>query len=228
MRILAPATVTEWVGFQAFWVPRSLDTVCPHCKRAVNLALERQDYDPARKTVGANARCSGCGQSVSIWIVEPGAANDTSKKGAQCIAIFPGTQASRAPIEGSDLIPEELRHAYNEAVQVYNAGVWAATLTLCRRTLEGIVLHLNNQGGGGKQNLAQMLRELPQQIDLGKPITSLANSVRLGGNIGAHYTENHPSQLLATTMLDLLEYLLEYFFTIPKLIEKATEVLDKP
>jgi hypothetical protein len=227
MRVLDPATVTEWVAFQAFWIPRSLDTVCPHCRRAVNLALEAHCYDPARKTVAANARCAGCGKSVCLWIIEPVPQSSASKKGAQCIAIYPGTQTTRAPIEGSDLIPDELRDAYKEVVQVYNAGVWAATLTLCRRTLEGIVLHLNKQSGGGKQSLAQMLRELPQQIDLGKPITSLADSVRLGGNIGAHYTETHPSRRLATTMLDLLEYLLEYFFTIPKLIEKATEALDK-
>src|SRR5262249_41275942 len=94
-------------------------------------------------------------------------------KGASCLAIFPANQDNHQPIEGSEHLPDALRRAYNEAIQVYNAKVWSATTTLCRRTLEGMVIHLTTQGGGTPtgRTLAQMLRELPNVVDLGKPIT---------------------------------------------------------
>jgi len=178
--------------------------------------------------MATSASCSGCREKVSIWVIDPGPANDSSKKGASCVTIFPANKDNHKPIEGSAYIPEPLLRAYNEAIQVYNAKVWSATATLCRRTLEGVVIHLMGQQGGNR-SLAQMLRELPGKVDLGKPITSLADSVRLGGNIGAHFdSDAEPNQELARTMLDLLEYLLEYFFPLPKLIENAKDVLDKP
>lgn len=228
MRALSPTCVTEWVNNENWWIPRSIDTNCPFCRRAVNFALDGHKFDPARKTMAASARCSGCGERVSLWVVDPGPANDSSKKGASCIAIFPGNQDNRESIEGSDLIPELIRRSYHEAIAVYNAKVWSATATLCRRTLEGMVMHLTGESDPA-QSLAQMLRKLPTKIDLGKPITSLADSVRLGGNIGAHFKlDIEPDRELAKTMLDLLEYLLEYFFTIPQLIEETKKVLDKP
>lgn len=228
MRTLSPTSVTEWVNNENWWVPRSIDTNCPFCKRAVNFALEAQRWDPPRKTMLASSRCSGCGQQVSLFVVDPGPANDSSKKGASCIAIFPGNQDNHQPIEGSEHLPDGLRRAYNEAIQVYNAKVWSATTTLCRRTLEGMVMHLTNSPGAAGRPLAQMLRELPSTVDLGRPITSLADSVRLGGNMGAHFDmEAEPDHELARTMLDLLEYLLEYFFTIPRLIAQAQGVLDR-
>jgi hypothetical protein len=164
---------------------------------------------------------------VALFVVDPGPANDSSKKGASCIAIFPANQDNHQPVDGSELLPEGLRRAYNEAIQVYNARVWSATTTLCRRTLEGMVMHLTGQQGAGRP-LAHMLRELPSKVDLGRPITSLADSVRLGGNMGAHFDmDAEPDEELARTMLDLLEYLLEYFYTIPRLIEQAQTVLDR-
>ncbi len=177
--------------------------------------------------MASTARCPGCGEHISIWVVDPGPAKDSSKKGASCIAIFPPNEDNHKPIDGAEHVPEAIRRAYSEAIQVYNAKVWSATTTLCRRTLEGMVLHLTGLQSGNKP-LAQMLRELPTKVDLGKPITSLADSVRLGGNLGAHFDMGaDPDEELAKTMLDLLEYLLEYFFTIPKLIESAQSVLDK-
>jgi hypothetical protein len=227
MRVISEECVTEWVNVANRWTPRSIDTNCPFCHRAINLALAEHNYDQRRKTMAASARCSGCDEDISIWVVDPGPSNDSSKKGCSCLAIFPAAQDMRGPIEGASLLPDSLKHAYQEALQVYNARIWSATATLCRRTLEGIVLHLCPKEDD-RTNLAQMLRKLPNNVDLAKPITSLADSVRLGGNIGSHFdTESEPDERLATAMLDLIEYLMEYVFTLPKMIENLKNAVDK-
>src|SRR5262245_31710172 len=120
MRSIATTAVTEWVNRNNWWIPRSLDTNCPFCKRQVNLALSEHNWDEQRKTMATTSRCSGCAQQVSIWVVDPGPANDSSKKGASCIAIFPSNQDNHQPVEGSEFLPDGLRRAYNEAIQVYN------------------------------------------------------------------------------------------------------------
>ncbi len=223
-------SVTSWKNVSNFWCPVSVDSNCPYCRRNVNFSLGEPSYDQVRRTTATTSRCSGCRQSVHIWVVDPGPANDMSKQTASCIAMFPGPQDDRGPIDGVDLIPEQIRRAYLESLQVHNAKVWSATATLCRRTLEGLALHLTSgTQTTGRPTLASMLREIAMRPDLGRPIAALADSVRLGGNLGTHFdTDFEPDEELATTMLNLLEYLLEYFFTIPSLIHTAQAVLDRP
>jgi hypothetical protein len=228
MRALPLSCVATWGNVQNWWTPRSIDTNCPFCRRQVNLPLSNFSFDAERKTMAASAVCPGCRENVSLWIIDPGPANDSSKKGCSCLAIFPAAQGDHKMIEGSEFIPDPIRQAYQEAIQVYNAKVWSGTATLCRRTLEGMVIHLTGHTPP-TPTLNAMLRELPSKVDLAKPITSLANSVRLGGNIGTHFSvDSVPDENLARTMLELLEYLLEYFFAIPMLIENAQAVIDKP
>ncbi len=225
MRSLPLTTVPRWQSLNGRWVPVAVDTNCPHCNRAVSLELGNHYFDPPRDTVSASARCAGCGRLVRIWVLEPSTGNEGH---AAEIAIHPSNQDNHQPIEGHELLPETLRRAYLDVVRVYNTRVWSATTTLCRRTLEGTVMHLMGVQNVGGKTLNEMLRELPTKINLGEPITRLANSVRLGGNIGAHFDlEAEPDEELAGSMLALLEYLLEYCFTIPQLIAKAQKALER-
>ena len=52
------------------------------------------------------------------------------------------------------------------------------------------------------------------------PLRELADAVRKGGNLGAHFdVDNEPDEQLASVMLDLCEDLLEYLFVLPKRID---------
>ena len=78
--------------------------------------------------------------------------------------------------------------------------------------------------GGGKQTLAEQIKQLKDKVDLTKPLTNLSDGVRAGGNLGAHFNEDRePDRELVEAMLDLLEYLMEYVFTLPAM----TQRLDK-
>jgi hypothetical protein len=189
--------------------PESVDTLCPHCDTLANFATEDVQYDSSRNTTSATATCSACRQGVYLWYVD-----------ATDLYIRPAPRTVRKPIVGAELMPAAVRQAYQDTVDVFNAGVWSATATATRRTLEGIV---NNLLPDEKGPLAQQIRELADSasVDLSQPLITLSNSLRQGGNIGAHFDlERVPDRAVAEAMLELIEYLIEYLYTLPNKIEE--------
>jgi hypothetical protein len=111
-----------------------------------------------------------------------------------------------------------LLRAYSSAISVYNVQEWVGASVLCRRLLEGIMIALIPKDKR-KGSLYQQLQDLPNYRDLQAPIMTLANSIREGGNLGAHFDlEKEPDKETVTLMLDLLDYLIEYLFILPERI----------
>lgn len=129
-------------------------------------------------------------------------------------------------IESSEL-STPLKRAYKSAVNVVNAAEWSASAVLCRRLLEGVtkaVLPEDEQ----KLPLAKQLLELPKHRDLAKPILELADAVRKGGNLGAHFDlEKEPDREVGTLMLELCEDLLQYLFVLPTRIQNLHERIER-
>jgi hypothetical protein len=74
---------------------------------------------------------------------------------------------------------------------------------------------------GRQSNLGNALISLPTVVDLAKPLITLSHSLRQGGNISAHFDSTRtPDQATAGAMVDLLEYLLEYVFTLPAMVDE--------
>lgn len=194
--------------------PLTIDTACPRCGRTVTLQTRAPERDGARETTSATARCPACGQDSHVWFVEEG-----------YLFIRPSPpKTHRRPIEGHEALPERLRRAYKAALDVYNAGVWTATANSCRRTLEGIVPDLHPDAEGP---LARRLKELPDNVDLAEPLVTLSHAVREGGNLGSHFDlEKEPDRETAEAMLELVEYFLEYVYTLPRMIEDLNRKLD--
>ncbi len=195
--------------------PASIDTTCPRCTRpSVTLQTRGPQEDGARLTVSATARCPACGGDSNIWFVEE-----------EYLFIRPSpAELNRRPLEGYERLPERLRRAYKAALDVYNAGVWTATANSCRRTLEGIVTDLHPDAKGP---LDQRLKALPDNVDLSEPLMTLAHAVREGGNLGSHFDlEKEPDRETAEAMLELIEYFLEYVYTLPRMIEDLNQKLE--
>ena len=76
-------------------------------------------------------------------------------------------------------------------------------------------------GTESTETLAAQIRSLSKSDDLGKPLVTLSDLIREGGNIGAHFDlDQEPDRDMARAMLDLLDYLLEYMYGLPAMIEK--------
>ena len=227
MHQIALVFVAQWQQVNSKWIPQSIDIHCPFCGRQVTFTLGEFNLDGKRNTMAATAQCPGCHQKVRFWAIDPRPFGDTEGRECQALCVYPKPTLNREPMEGLDKIPSEIGKAYASTVNVYNAGEWTATAVLCRRVLEGIAKALLPEA---KQNkpLAQQLNDLPTEVDLAKPITSLADALRKGGNLGAHFDlSKEPDEATASQMVDLLEYLMEYLFVLPADVDSLHQIVTK-
>jgi len=139
--------------------------------------------------------------------------------------MYPEPRARRSPVVSPDKLKSPaLGRAYQSAFNAYNAGLWDACATSCRKTLEGLV-HTLLPEEDRKGKLFDQLKALPQKVDLVKPLVVLADTLRKGGNLGAHFDlEREPDQHVSELMLDLLDYFMEYTYVLE---EKAQDLQRK-
>src|SRR5690606_10114357 len=101
------------------------------------------------------------------------------------------------------------------------------TAVCCRRTLEGLFQGLLPEGKK-INNLAKAITEVAGSVDLAEPIRNLANVLRHGGNLGAHFDmEKEPDEQMAFQMLTLLENLIDFLHVLPQEISNLEQLLDK-
>ncbi len=211
-------SVRKWVAHGKNWMPASVNVHCPYCARDVNFRADEVTYDAPRNTISFSGRCPNCNKKTIFWAISPARADKSKSGSCKCLAMYPEPRSPRAPFEWDFVLPDDkLVRAYRETIDVFNAGVWTATVTSCRRLLEGIASSMVKEVTD-RESLAQQLRRLGQEVDLGEPINELAAAVREGGNIGAHFDDKEPDRELAEAMLELMEHLIVYLFALPALV----------
>ncbi|UAY55682.1 DUF4145 domain-containing protein [Arachidicoccus terrestris] len=205
--------------------PISVNTNCPHCKVRVNYKLS---WATRTKIVEyAKSSCPSC-QKLSIFIFIT-KASGSGLSGDLFINPSGDVRHSLSGIEDAHGLSTGIKNAYYSTIQAFNGHQWIATTVLCRRVLEGIVKGIVNENGkNGSPILAQQLKQLPDQIDFSKPILTLADAIRKAGNIGAHFDEDkEPDQEVAESLMDVLDYLIEYLFILPSQIEQLHNKIEK-
>lgn len=215
MHSLSLSSVAQWKNVNNRWCPESIDTLCPHCSRTVTLTLQRHQWDEHRTTMTADAVCPGCHKTSRFWVVDPGDGRDSAQRGCAYLGIYPRPRINRKPIvEPDKLNSPALARVYQSAFNAYNAGLWDACSTSCRKTLEGLVINLLPDEDR-KGRLFDQLKLLPQKVNLAEPLVVLADTLRKGGNLGAHFDlEREPDQHVSDLMLDLLDYFMEYIYVL--------------
>ena len=72
------------------------------------------------------------------------------------------------------------------------------------------------------------ITQVAENVDLAEPIRNLANVLRQGGNLGAHFDmEKEPDKRMALQMLSLLENLIEFLHVLPHEIRSLEHFLDR-
>lgn len=219
MELVQKEDVTRWKGTLGSKHPVAVNLNCPHCGARGTFTSKNATNDTSRKTVAATADCPTCQEAVHLWSI-----NDLSAEFPK-VYVYPPPGEIKTGLERKDLISNErIRKAYIETLSVYNAGIWSASLTLARRTLEGIVTEIKPDGKG---SLAKQLKEL-QVANLDKPLLELTEAVKDGGNFGAHFDpEREPDQAMAEATLELIEYLVEYIYILPAMVKNLQEQISK-
>jgi hypothetical protein len=130
-------------------------------------------------------------------------------------------------MDGIDKVPPEIGRAYAATVAAFNAGLWPATGACCRRVLEGVAKNRLGEDSRGRR-LVQLLNDLKAKVDLiTEPLASLADALREGGNLGAHFDdlERESDQAAASQMLDFLDYLMDYLYVLPAKVESFRKMI---
>lgn len=225
---LSDSNVAQWGKTAGKKLPHAVDTICPFCGRSVTFALIA--WHQARH-VGAHSmksRCSGCGKSARFLWIEGSELPEDPLSDEKALYIWPSPKLIRGPINGLEAVasfPARLKKDYSSALNTYNVRLLPAAAVLCRRVLEGLCKILLPEDCYNLA-LAQQLKALPDHVDLKDPILKLADGIRLGGNIGAHFDdEREPDQETIEMMLDLLDYIIEYLFILPGRIDKLHDKL---
>lgn len=213
MRSLPLSAVAKWKQTDGGrWIPTSIDTSCPHCGRMVNLPLRAVTEDGARHTVAASATCPGCRGVSHFWIINP----HRKDRACDALCVHPDPHVRQPVVDSATTGNEPLSRTYEAAVAAYNAGLWEACATSCRKTLEGIVHHLNPTGKQGGA-LFDQLEVLFHEKDLSGPLVRIAKVLRKGGNVAAHFNlEIQTDRATAENLVDLVDYFLEYLFVLPE------------
>ncbi|MTW10740.1 DUF4145 domain-containing protein [Pseudoduganella eburnea] len=226
MQKLPESSVASWTSRGTRSHPSLIDWFCSGCHRLVSISVPQWTSLGEPNFHGAGS-CPGCRSKIQFFVLNQGTGHDSLAGGS--LFMFPAGRV-RTPIsevlENSEL-SDPLKGAYKSTVNVINSAEWNASAVLCRRLLEGItktILPVELQ----KLSLHKQLSELPKHRDLAGPILELADAVRKGGNLGAHFDlEKEPDQHVATLMLELCEDLLQYLFVLPVRIQELHENIKK-
>jgi HEPN domain-containing protein len=133
---------------------------------------------------------------------------------------------------GLELQPD-LSRAYRAAVSAFDAGQWVAVGVLVGRTLEGLLRHVLTDSGDDlprRTDLGALLVAISEsaKVDLGKPIKDLADVLRKGRNLAAHFSPDHQiTREAAEELLDLLTALVEYLVLLPLRVDSLVDHLSR-
>lgn len=199
--------------------PKVVGARCPHCSEQVVFVLGHGRHDDRRHCVSLTASCPACAKETHFWSLH--------QNNGRFIELwaYPPTRHQQ-PRDFGDLVPDPLKRSYVSTVMALASNNYVATAVCARRTLEGIFKFALPEN---KQNLtlADAIELVPKTKDLAEPLTALAHAIRQGGNLGAHFdSEREPTAQLAGQMVELLEYLIEYLYTLPADINRLEDALS--
>lgn len=223
---LSDSHIASWKQESSAYVPAAVDVDCPDCGRMLTFALSKWSSAPGNTKISIN-RCAACNSRCTFFLLSHRGKEKSLGSARLFVHKKPPGREPLASILENDRLAEPVQRAYLSTVNVFNNGEWGATAVLSRRLLEGVTKSPLPEEHHGL-SLAQQVAKLPEQKNLAAPITTIADAIRRGGNLGAHFDlEAEPTKEVALLMLELVEELLEYFFVLPDRIEELHERIER-
>lgn len=225
MQKISISSIKRWSMQSANKIPNSISSHCPFCGDKVTFSLSHHQLDSLRNSCSSTAQCPSCDEKVHFFTIKPWNSQG-EEHDPEGIYIYPAIQTFKNPKNYERYVPSSLQQAYESALSSYNSKNYIATAVGCRRTLEGIFHFLLAEEDRGR-TLAQSIEKAKERVDWVAPLNALAHMIRHGGNLGAHFDEERePNEHVAKSMVELLEYLMEYLYELPKNIEGLQHNLE--
>ena len=130
----------------------------------------------------------------------------------------------RATLDFDGFAPERVIKAYRATIQSYNSQNYDSAAVSARRVLEGIFKL--RVGARNNEKLPSLIQSAVNDPVLKEQLTDLATSIKDGGNLGAHFDlEKEVDQTIAESIIELVEFLIIYFYQVPKRISLAENLI---
>lgn len=107
-------------------------------------------------------------------------------------------------------VPVPVRHDWSEATACFEAGAFAATSVMVRRTLEGVC----KAKGVKERSLSSALKAMELQGHIDANLAKWGHMLREIGNAGAHHTGKRVPKDDAAEALDFAEAFIDYVFVL--------------
>lgn len=219
MHLIKTEQVRNWGEVKKLAAPKSVSSYCPHCTATVTFTLVKHQADENRRCITSTSACPCCNQEVHFFCISSDEGNKTF--------MYPEGNPPRAPRQLKETLPTPLYNAYKSTVDSFSSNNHVATAVCARRTLEGLFLELLKKNSNNL-SLSELITKAASEIDLSEPIRNLANVLRKGGNLGAHFNADiEPTEEISLKMLELLENLIDYLYILPRSINDLETQIEK-
>lgn len=226
MEEIPRSAVRSWMGLPGgVRFPAAVSCVCPHCSSLVTFSGWNPADDIHRRASAASAACPNCNGLVRFWAMRANPEPKNDSENPLHIFMYPPA-TGRLQKKTYPNIPEPLQRALSSTVDAFNNANYIATAVSARRTLEGIFKYRVEEKKR-KLPLAKLIDEVKNSADLAAPLSNLSHAIRDGGNLGAHFEEKEPTRDMAMQMVQLLDYLVNFLYVLPREIQALEASLGK-
>jgi len=195
----------------------SLSGTCPHChSKAVFLPVtnpHEEEFDNIfHRELYAGMQCQGCGDFVLGCVVKSAEYGTWEYK-----LHYP----LRMPDDRvADEIPSHIASDFREALRCRWVNAYNATAEMCRRALEASCVGL---GAPAKaKQLINKIDWLEEQRKITLFLRDVAHKIRLGGNRGAHPSEDEPpiTDEHADAIIKFTREFFHHVYVVPSELQK--------
>lgn len=177
---------------------------CPHCKVVSSYSPQRDRQAPFDVNKGKTlefqiCQNTDCGNAVVALLNGDGSIAD----------VYPALEE-----EPDDLLPDDVKKAFRQALQSLNERIWDGSVTMARRALQEAVVDLDARG----DNLYAQIENLAKEGKITPDLKEWAHEGRLGGNLGAHGDRERKwnEQADAEEIVEFAKWFFRYVYILPK------------
>lgn len=137
------------------------------------------------------------------------------------------SQGRLEKLERNKSMPIDLVRSYSSALNVSQSHDNSATAVMSKRVLESVLKNFLGERTRD-QSLSERFEQLPEYVDLTKPIQSLSHLVHPDSPFNEMLElERDVDDETAVLLMELLEGLIEYLFVLPEKLESVQDEIEK-
>lgn len=186
---------------------------CPYCKGLSNFdlgTLVSSGHLNGRGWVSLDT-CQNCKTPVYFEVSDPGSRREVADS-------YPKLEATV-----DEELPNNIKVAFEEAIESLNGGLWNGCVVMCRRALAEAMDDLGAEG----ETLFAQIDNLEVERKITPDLKNWAHEGRLAGNLGAHGDKQKKwaDEIDAKEAFEFCQWFFRYVYVLPKqLAERKAKV----